>query len=199
MTIKEFLKSKTFKCIMVLLVIALVCGGLLAILNDVLYISDEEKTKNAVKAIYGSDMEYTEVELADTEKTNKYDEVLAVYEFLDGNYLIKATGIGGYQSGTVTAWVIADFKDGEFNGLGSVSEASNQKQSLMSSFGKQFTEVYSTKDVDGVINGKYFALVDSENEIGNITSGATKTSNAYNNAVNSALYYIRGKVGGGNQ
>jgi Na+-translocating ferredoxin:NAD+ oxidoreductase RnfG subunit len=181
---------------MVLLVIALVCGGLLAILNDVLYISEEEKTKNAIKGIYGMDMEYTEILLADTEKNNEFGEVLAVYEFVDGNYLIKSTGIDGYQSGTVTAWVVVSFNNGEFNGLSSVSEASNQKQTLMSNFGKDFIEVYASKDRDGVINGKYFALTDSPEEIGNISSGATKSSKAYNNAVNSALYYIRGKIEG---
>ena len=36
MKVKDFLKSVTLKCILVLLAIALVAGGLLSILNDVL-------------------------------------------------------------------------------------------------------------------------------------------------------------------
>ncbi|NLL56241.1 MAG: FMN-binding protein [Clostridiales bacterium] len=197
MTFKEFLKSKTFKCIIVLTTIALVCGGLLAILNDVLYISEEEKTQKAIKKIYGKDMEYTVVQIDEQDKTNKYGQIEAIYAFKDGNYLIQATGIDGYQSGTITAWVVAEFKDGKFNGLNSVSEASNEKQTLMSKFNKDFVNVYVNKDREGVINGKYFNLYDSDKEIGNISSGATKSTNAYNNAVNCALYYIREKLDGG--
>ena len=52
-------KSLWFKCIVVLLVIAIISGGLLAILNSVFAVSDEERTKRAVKKIYGE------------EKTNK--------------------------------------------------------------------------------------------------------------------------------
>ena len=43
MTVKEFFKSKTFRCIVVLLCIALVSGGLLAIMNDLMHVSDAER------------------------------------------------------------------------------------------------------------------------------------------------------------
>lgn len=199
MTLKQFLKSKTFKCIMVLLVIALICGGLLAILNDVLYISEEEKTKNAIKQIYGSDMEYEVVEISENDKSNEYGSIEAVYSFADGNYLIKAKGINGYQSGTITAWIVADFSGGTFKGLNSVTASSNEKQTLMSSVGAEFTQVYISETSDQkVLEGKYFAVTDGENEIGNVVSGATKSSTAYNNAVNAALYYIRAILVGGN-
>ncbi|HKL73442.1 MAG TPA: FMN-binding protein [Clostridia bacterium] len=198
MTIKKFLKSKSFKSIVVLLVIALLCGGLLAILNDVLFISEEEKTQRAIKEIYGSDMQYSVVELSESEKNNSYGEIVAVYAFVDGNYLIKATGINGYQSGTITAWLVVDFGNGEFNGINSVSVASNEKQSLISNFGKDFTQVYCNND-EGVKQGKYFAITEGEDELANVLSGATKSSNAYNNAVNAALYYIRTFMQGGNE
>ena len=42
MKTKDFLRSDSFKCIVVLLVIALVCGVLLAVANDLFYVSDEE-------------------------------------------------------------------------------------------------------------------------------------------------------------
>lgn len=200
MTLKQFLKSKTFKCIMVLLVIALICGGLLAILNDVLFISEEEKTKNAIKQIYGSDMEYEVVEISENDKSNEYGSVEAVYSFSDGNYLIKAKGINGYQSGTVSAWIVADFSGGAFKGLNSVSVASNEKQTLMSNFGADFAQVYISDASDQKVReGKYFALTEGENVIGNVVSGASKSSNAYNNAVNAALYYIRATLVGGNE
>jgi len=48
--------SLWFKCIAVLLVISCVAGGLLAILNDVLYVSAEERSARAIKKIYGKEM-----------------------------------------------------------------------------------------------------------------------------------------------
>ena len=43
MTVKEFFKSNAFKSLAVLICIVLVAGLLLAIFNDLLYISDEER------------------------------------------------------------------------------------------------------------------------------------------------------------
>lgn len=53
MTVKQFLKSQAFKCIIVLLCIALVAGGLLSILNDLLSVSAEERTMRAIESVYG--------------------------------------------------------------------------------------------------------------------------------------------------
>ena len=57
--IKNFIKSDWFRCIAVLLALAVVLGGTLAILNDVLYVSPEERTARAIKKIYGENKEYT--------------------------------------------------------------------------------------------------------------------------------------------
>ena len=57
MTVKQFIKSKSFKCILVLLCIALVSGALLAILNDVLAVSDEERVMRTIKKIYGKEID----------------------------------------------------------------------------------------------------------------------------------------------
>ena len=51
MTVKQFVRSEAFKCIVVLLAIALVAGGLLAILNDVLAVSAEERTMRAIESV----------------------------------------------------------------------------------------------------------------------------------------------------
>ena len=64
MTVKQFFKSQAFKCIIVLLVIALISGGLLAILNDVLYVSEEERTMRAIEKVYGKEMKYEELEFS---------------------------------------------------------------------------------------------------------------------------------------
>ena len=61
MTLKTFFKSQTFKCILVLLAIALVSGGLLSIASDVLFVSEEERTTRAIKSIYGSEIAYETV------------------------------------------------------------------------------------------------------------------------------------------
>ena len=53
MTVKQFLKSKTFAALIVLVCIALVAGGLLAILNDLLAISEEDRILAAIDVIDG--------------------------------------------------------------------------------------------------------------------------------------------------
>ena len=58
----KFFSSLWFRCIAVLLVISVVLGGLLAVANDVFYVSPEERTSRAIKKIYGSTMNY-EIEL----------------------------------------------------------------------------------------------------------------------------------------
>jgi hypothetical protein len=51
----KFFKNTWVKCISVLLILSIVLGGTLAILNDVLYVSPEERTGRAIKKIYGED------------------------------------------------------------------------------------------------------------------------------------------------
>ena len=79
MKVKDFLKSVTLKCILVLLAIALVAGGLLSILNDVLYVTAEEKLQRVVSKLYGeTDAEVRELELTETDKANSYGTVNTV-------------------------------------------------------------------------------------------------------------------------
>ena len=53
MTVRQFFKSNAFKSLAVLIAIVLVAGGLLAIFNDLLYISDEERLNRILSSIYG--------------------------------------------------------------------------------------------------------------------------------------------------
>lgn len=46
---REFFSSASFKSIVVLILIAVVLGGALSILNDVLYVSAEEEVNRAIK------------------------------------------------------------------------------------------------------------------------------------------------------
>ena len=55
----KFFKNIWTRCIGVLLIISLISGGLLAILNDVLYVSDEERTARSVNKLYdGQEVKY---------------------------------------------------------------------------------------------------------------------------------------------
>lgn len=192
MTVKQFLKSKTFAALVVLVCIALVAGGLLAILNDLLAISEEDRILAAIEGIYGQETSYTEIDLPDDLKENEYGSVQNVYLLEDGNYLIKSTGINGYKNGTVTLWLVAEYSDGDFVGLGKIAVAENTKQTLMGDFKASFFEIYASGNV---LNDNYFSVETSSDTITNIKSGATKTSIAVNNAVNAALYMIRNNGG----
>ena len=195
MTAKQFFTSNAFKCIIVLTCIALISGGLLAILNDVLYISEEERTKQAIKKIYGQELNYTEIELTDEVANNQYGVINNVYKLEDNNYLIKSTGNEGYKGGTVTLWIVAEFADNNFVGLKKVQVAEFNKQTLMSSFVKSYYDNFTSNN-DKVISGAFFDKTagtnsDGAENIGVVNSGATFSSNAINRAVNCALTYIR--------
>ena len=173
MTIKEFFKSKTFRCIVVLLCIALVSGGLLAIMNDLLHVSDEERVLRTVKNIYGQEVKY---EVVECDFATDYGYVDNVYKLEDGNYLVKATGKNGYKSGTISIWCVMVYDNGTFTGVDSVSIADNEKQTLMSKFTKDVLSRYKGKDKSEVV-----------------VSGATYSATAMNNAVNTVLAYAASK------
>ena len=180
MTVKQFLKSKTFKCILVLLCIALVSGALLSILNDLLKVSDEERVLRTIKSIYGSEVKYEEISV--DYKTAK-GEIINVYKLEDGNYLIKSKGLEGYKQGTITVLLVAEFVDGEYVGINNVSIAEYEKQTLMSKFNGSIMNKYTGKEEDFDV----------------VVSGATYSANALNNAVNTAVEYINVNfVNGGN-
>lgn len=195
MTVKEFFKSKTFRCIIVLLCIALVSGGLLAICNDLLSVSKDERRDRAIKSIFDENKEsvgvYDEDENEQTyiyyvidEKTEEKKEIgkiNVVYKLTEsGNYLIKATGFDGYQKGSVSIWCVAEFKDGAFSGLSTkdIKIAGNEKQTLMSKFNDSELKGY---------------LTDGEK----VTSGATYSSQAVRNAVATVRWYASTVLEGG--
>ncbi len=196
MTAKQFFKSTAFKCILVLTCIALVAGGLLAILNDVLYISPEERTQRAIKKIYGKEVSFTQLNVAGENgeyaqfSSNQYGNIDSAFKLEDGNYLLKSTGTEGYKGGSVTMWVVAKFQDGQFQGLDKVIVESYEKQTLMSNFKASFYEVYTSNN-DHILGGGMFGNTSSDGVMGNLTSGATFSSNAVNRSINCALVYIR--------
>ncbi len=168
MKVKQFLKSQTFKCILVLLVIALISGGLLAIASDLLHVSEEERTARAIRSIYGTDVAYETVydsEMFSFSYDTETGNIEKVYLLADGNYLIKATGKQGYKSGTITLWAIVDVDK-----ITKISIAEYDKQTLMS---------------------KFDSKVLADGTQGNVVvSGATYSASAFNNALSAIQSYI---------
>ena len=168
--------------IVVLLVICLVCVGALAILNDVLYVSDEVKFARAMGKIY-PDGQFTSSTSVSYENPN-YGSVSSVTEGTDKNtkgrvVVIEATSTNvGFSSGNVTLYVVVG-ENGNTANIVAWSVKDNVGQSYM---GK----------IDGV--NKWYIGSDIANEIpmeSNKTSGASMTSNAINMAINAAADYAR--------
>jgi len=192
MKVKEFFKSNAFKSLAVLLAIVLVAGFLLAILNDVFYISDEERLERAIAKVYGDGAEIKKtVELKDDQK--KYDNgtVNSAYEMSDGNYFINVTGNNAYGGGTVTLWVVVEVKDGKLGGVGKVAMESNTVSKYYD-VSNDFIKKYDTSDSD-VAAGKYFKTSGSDGIV-NITAGATASSEAFNNGVNTAIDFYKAVI-----
>lgn len=194
MTLKQFLKSKAFKCVLVLTIIALIAGGGLAILNDVLFISDEERAQKAITEIYGASVAFTAIQVEDGYADGKNGAIMAVYGFDDGNYMLKAQGKNGYKNGTVTVWILAEFSSGEFTGIKKVVLDSYESQTLMASFGADYyTQFADESNVREVLNGSRYTS--GEDGINAVVSGATRTSDAINNAINAGMDYIVNVLG----
>ena len=203
MTVKAFFKSNAFKSLAVLIAIVLVAGALLAICNDLLYISDEERLARSLSKIYGKEVTAEEVELTDEERSYTYGTVDAVYYIHDdGNYLFQTTGEGGYSNGTVTVWTIVTCtgtrEEGNLalTGIEKVVYDSNEGQSFISTLGDSFYAAFAEQDAR-VAEGGYFTTTAGSDDIYNIATGASGSSNAACNAVNTALACFRTVFMGG--
>ena len=94
------------KAVAVLVVICLVCCLLLALCNDLLYVTEEEKFNRAMRKIYPEFSLAEEVALDSKYSSNAtYGEVLSVVKSTDGAYILQTKGIGGFSSGTITIYV----------------------------------------------------------------------------------------------
>ena len=195
MTVRQFLKSEAFKCIVVLLAIALVAGGLLAILNDLLAVSAEERTMRAIESVYGQQMEYETLEYDAADLTNEYGSIDQAYLLENGAYMLRSTGGDGYKNGTVTMWVILSPADDGSLGIYKVVMQEYAKQTLMAQLGESFYAVYTAHNSE-LADGEIWFSVDASG-IQNTQAGATMSSRAINNAVNCALYFARNVLQGG--
>ena len=193
----DFFKSAWFRCISVLLVIAVVLGGLLAVLNDVLYVTSEERTGRAIKKIYGENKEYSVTLDVDGEDEKiEYDcgsinKIFIVGDKKSGSYdtLFQTTGYQGYKNGTITVWVKVAHSEGKAV-IDKVILESYDKQTLMSKLDSTYYNAYLTDVTTAYKDGKKFTTTPNNGEFSNPVSGATFSANAGNNAVNCVINYL---------
>lgn len=194
---KKLFSNIWFKCISVLLIIALVSGGVLALLNDLLFVSPLERSMRAIKKIYGEEKEFST--LIDTDSDDEtinspiefeeYGTINKIYKVQNGNtsdLLFRTTGIGGYKNGTVTLWVQVVYQNNQEK-IQKVILEGFEKQTLMSKLDGSF---YNNYLID--ISDDYFVENKDEQGLLNPVSGATYSATASNNAVNCVIAYLRG-------
>ncbi|MBQ0099210.1 MAG: FMN-binding protein [Firmicutes bacterium] len=181
------MKKFNIKPIIVLLSIALICSGLLAILNNVLFVSAEERTSRAIKKIYGEEKEYEIITEEQIEYTYGTINVVYKIENADSSYdlLIKSTGNEGYKNGTITLWVQVNI-DNETAKIEKTILEGYEKQTLMSKLtGSYYNSFEFLKD-------DFYSTDNSGRK--NVVSGATKSSNACCNAINCVIEYVQGVI-----
>ena len=198
---KNFFKSEWFKCVAVLLVLAVTLGGLLAILSDVLYVSPEERSGRAIKKIYNTEMTYETLLDIDTSAEDKpveyeFGQINKIYKVKgtdDNHYdmLFQAVGFNGYKGGTITVWVkVAVDETTEKSNIEKVLLESYDKQTLMSKLTNDYYAKFNLKDVTKAYEKGEFFTSDTSSVNSNPVSGATYSANAGINAVNCVITYI---------
>lgn len=208
---KAFFGSVWFRCISVLLVIAVLLSGALALLNDVLYVSAQERTDRAIKKIYGAIPVYTiELDIDSTEDSvnktaigynfdadQEYEGYInKIYTVGDVNdehdTLFQAVGFEGYKGGSITVWVkVKHTTDGK-SSIEQVLLQSYDKQTLMSKLDGSYYGRFLVDVTDAYKNGQRFTTQSGNGEFTNPVSGATYSAKAGNNAVNCVVTYIGG-------
>ncbi len=181
---QNFFKTTSFKCIAVLLAIVLVCGILLTVCNDLFEVTSQERLDRAIAKIYGYDMKVEEVEITETTQTtytntNGNATVLLAYKDENGDYLISSKGSGGF-GGTVTCWVLVDVENGDVIKVEKVVVNTSDGETLLNSI--NFLDKYAEIS--------YYEGFTYSTDAGLVTSGATMSSRAINNAVNGAVSFV---------
>ena len=208
MKVKDFFRSNAIRSLVVLIVIVLAAGLLLSICNDVFYVSDEERFARSIAKIYGREVETVEIELSDEQKSFAKGNVHEVYLVPEsGDYLFHTTGKGGYSdgAGTVTLWVVLSCETAEedgtlrLTGIQKVVYDTNTGQTLISNFGNKYFSYFTSQNEAIAAGGEFTAIKGSTDALNNVVAGASQTSNAMVNAVNTALACFRSALAGGRQ
>lgn len=169
---------QAFKAIAVLVVICLVCGALLALCNDIFYISPEERARREEAKINAALKEvYPNLENPETIKINKnfetygaYGSVSKVVKSADGAYVIAAKGNGGYGGVPITV-LIAISPEAKIVAW----KVSDAGQETWMNLVEPHTEWYVGEQIS--------------TDLPVLSAGASYSSLALNNAIKTASYY----------
>ena len=181
-TMKRGTVIQAVKAIAVLVIICLICGILLALCNDLFYVSEDVKFDRAMQKIYPDFKKADDSPALDKANANTpYGEVLDIVKSTDGAYILPARSIGvGFGNGNVTIYV-------------AVSGGENPTivgWSIKDNVGQSFIGNISAKHQKTWFIGKSITEVYPENPEGSgLGSGATHTENAIAYAINAANYY----------
>ncbi len=189
-----FFKSDWFKCIASLLAIALIACSLLAILNDVLFVSDEERTRRAITKVYEGEevSDYSVIEDIDNSHSKDNGEIIQLFVVgdktsSDFDLLFQVVGNKGYHDGTITLWVKVDIEEG-VQTIGKVLITDNTKQTLMSKL-NDFNLIKNVDITDKFGEEDLFSPKEGTNHYAPV-SGATKSATAACNALNCVILYM---------
>ena len=142
------------------------------------------KLNQQMSNIYGESVVVEAVSLDGLTATVGKGTVNTVYSVMNtGDYIVSATGTEGFEGGTVTCWVVVETENGAVSGIKKVVIASNDKQSYIG----YITDATLGHFTDA-FNGSDFAVSDWKSN--NITGGATASTTAIVNSVNSAMNFV---------
>lgn len=177
--------------VLVLVVIALISGALLSVLNNVLYVSDEERTNRDLSKVYQSES-FTELQIDD--EYSKYrciidgkeveGEVIYVYQAADGAIIIKTKGPIGYKG---RSEIVMAVKDGVIvNMIVSSFGGDDKTTTIKDKYLKQYTGKTVDENLKFVMGG-----ASAEGDV-DVSGGASSkfTMNSICVAANTAVYYL---------
>ncbi len=216
MSAKQFFKSVSFKCIVSLLCILLVCGVFLTVAYGFLEVTDGERLQRAISKIYDSGLTITiygkndgVIDSSETDPKGLIDEPvtygdaeiqqaykITFAENSEINYLVLSKGTGGYSGGSVTCYVAVKVDSTGVTGIGNVSIDSNVGQSFIGKITDSFLSSFSEGYTDGIIYEPREKESKDDINGGYLSSGATKSSTAIDNAVNGAISYVKTEIFG---
>lgn len=184
------------KAIAVLVIICLVCGVLLALCNDLFYVSDDVKFDRAMSKIapgFQKDKTFAETPVAEFAKNDLYGEVQKIYKSSDEanlSYVMLVKGAGvGYQNGTVTIYVAVS---------GDKTNPVILGWSIVENEGQTFIGKITNNHTKKWFIGNSVSELLPTNPVGvgaGMGSGATMTENSIISAINMACYYSMNALG----
>ena len=198
MSAKQFFKSTSFKCIITLLCILLVCGIFLTIMHGLLEVTEEERFQRAISKIYGKNVTTEEVDISEKNTSLSLASIDSLYYVKDdGNYLVKSSGKNGY-GGSVTCWVVIKINEEgtAVNGVGAVAIDKAAGESYINYISSSNLAQFEKDYVDGIEYS--YGWVNGGTAHGDmyINTGASCSYRAICNAVNGAIEFTNAFVSG---